>query len=325
MRVESDKVFGLMENFEKMLAKGKDDMIKAKDVINHDKEMPASGKEFLGGLASAYDNLADAVELFGSVLVDLSKRKEQVFYRPGTQTTAAGASAAVAANKAPPKPQPSPEEVKKKKFVSAVKDAEKSLLVFGLDLGKVQIMNTTTIAKNVTQDVVRKAAATESKNDGRPSEETVAILDDTLSMVTGMDFFGKVTKPYQNKRDVNDVMNGKFCTLPVKLNFKSKEAKAHAEAVLRKNCGIRGTTPMPQRLRKLIGKTIADHKVKFPGCFIQAKVDTDTLTIKMSRRNDKKEWTNNYDSVEISMAAMDLEFVRNGDNDMEVSQSQTSL
>jgi hypothetical protein len=45
----------------------------------------------------------------------------------------------------------------------------------------------------------------------------------------------------------------------------------------------------------------------------------------MSRRNDKKEWTNNYDSVEISMAAMDLEFVRNGDNDMEVSQSQTSL
>jgi hypothetical protein len=257
-----------METFEKMIAKGRDDMVKAKYVLNKDKEMPACGKEFLGGLASAYDNIVDAVELLGSVVVDMSKRSEQVSPKivVGNNYAAVTAGTAATAAKPPPKAQPSPEEVKKKKFTQTVKDAEKSLLVFGLDLGKVQIMNTGTIARHVTQDVVRKAAAVEKKQDGRPTEDTVTLLDDTLSMVTGMDFFGKVTKPYQNKRDVNDVQNGKFCTLPVKLNFKSKEAKSHAESVLRKNCGIVGSTPYPQKLRKLIGKTIADNKTRYPGC-----------------------------------------------------------
>jgi hypothetical protein len=209
--------------------------------------------------------------------------------------------------------------------VNNVKEAEKSLLVFGLDLGKVQIMNTSTIARNVTQDVVKKAAKAEGKTDGRPREDTVAILDDTLSMVTGMDFLGKVTRPYQNKNNVNDPANGTFCTMPVKLNFKTKEAKAHAESVLRKNCGIRGSTPLPMKVRKLIGQTITAQKVKHPGCFIQVRIDTDTLSLKLSRRTESKEWVNNYETVTLGMDVMDLDTVRNVDNIMEVSGSQASL
>jgi hypothetical protein len=186
-------------------------------------------------------------------------------------------------------------------------------------------MNTNTISKNVTQDVVRKAAKAEGKTDGRPREETVAILDDTLSMVTGMDFLGKVTRPYHNKRNVNDPANGTFCTMPVKLNFKTKEAKAHAESVLRKNCGIRGSTPLPPKVRKLVGETIAAQKIKHPGCFIQVRIDTESLSLKVSRRNENKEWTNNYETLALGMDIMDIDTVRNVDTAMEVSGSQSSL
>jgi hypothetical protein len=49
IRLDSEKVFGTMESMEKMIAKGRDDMTKAKLVVSNDKDMPTSGKEFLGG------------------------------------------------------------------------------------------------------------------------------------------------------------------------------------------------------------------------------------------------------------------------------------
>jgi hypothetical protein len=64
-----------MENIEKMLAKGRGDMHKAKDVVSKDPGMPASGKEFLGGLASAYDNMADAMEALSTLVSDMCKQK----------------------------------------------------------------------------------------------------------------------------------------------------------------------------------------------------------------------------------------------------------
>jgi hypothetical protein len=75
IRIDSETVFGTMENIEKMLAKGRGDMHKAKDVVSKDPGMPASGKEFLGGLASAYDNMADAMEALSTLVSDMCKQK----------------------------------------------------------------------------------------------------------------------------------------------------------------------------------------------------------------------------------------------------------
>jgi hypothetical protein len=316
-----------MEGVEMMMAKGRDDMCKVRTVLANDKDMPASGKEVLGGLTSAFENMAGVVEMLASIVIDVANRNRSGNGNgngKGNNGRTPNYAAAAGGSGGQAKHQVSQEEVRKKKFVQAVKEAEKSVLVFGLDLGKVQIMNTSTLSRNVTQDIVSKAAKKERKKDGRPSDETVAVLDDTLSMVTGMDFFGKVTKPFQNKRDVNDVRNGKFCTMPVKLNFKSKEAKGRADNVLRWNCGISGSTPYPMKLRKLIGKTIAEEKEKNPSCFIQVKVDTDSLTLKLSKRNDKKEWHNNYASVPIPTEVMDLSTVSNSFT-METDSSQASL
>jgi hypothetical protein len=100
---------------------------------------------------------------------------------------------------------------------------------------------------------------------------------------------------------------------------------AHAESVLRKNCGIRGSTPLPPKVRKLIGETIAAQKLKHPGCFIQVRIDTESLSLKVSRRNENKEWTNNYETLALGMDIMDIDTVRNVDTAMEVSVSQSSL
>jgi hypothetical protein len=58
---------------------------------------------------------------------------------------------------------------------------------------------------------------------------------------------------------------------------------------------------------------------------IQARVDIDSLAIKLSRRNDKKEWVNNYESIAISSDVMEMGSVHKTDNNMEVSISQSSL
>jgi hypothetical protein len=313
------RIFGVMEGIEKMIIKGRDDMAKAKVILEKDTEMPKSGKELLGGFASAFEHLADAVEAMASIIVDASAKQPP----KGSQVKSNNMPARPAAAAA--KPVVDPEEVKRKKFSQTVKDAEKSMLIFGLDLGKVQIMNTATLARNVTQDVIKKAATIEKKTDGRPSEDTVSILDDTMSMVSGMDFLGKVTRPYQNKFNVNDAANGTYCTMPVKLSFKTKEAKIRAETVFKRHCGIASSTPYHQRLRQLIGKTIQEQKEKHPGCFIQVRVDPDALKLNISRRDEKKVWTNNFETVSITPDCMDLGSVRNTTSSMEVEASQPSL
>ena len=213
-------------------------------------------------------------------------------------------------------------EVRKKKFVTAVKEAEKAVLVFGLDLGRVPTMNTGTLSRKVTEDITAKAAATDGKTDGRPLEDTVAILEDTLSMMKGMEFFGKVTKPFANRNKPDDSRIGKFHTLPVKMIFKDRDAKGRAEQVLRKNCQVNCTTPYPVPLRNAIKRTIDEQKLAFPNDFIQVKVDPEAALLRISRRADGK-WSNNTAMVELTENDMASSLTgtasSSGKNDMEVT------
>ena len=222
--------------------------------------------------------------------------------------------------------EPTQAELKKKKFINTVRDAEKSVLVFGLDLGKVPIMNTGTLARKVTEDITTKASVVDGNTNGRPKEDTVAVLEDTLSMMKGMEFFGKRTKPYTNRKDAEDSANGSFHTLPVKMMFKDKDSKMIAEKVLRSNCKVNCTTPYPIMLRKAIKRTIDSQKVEFPNEFIQVKVDPEAGMLRVSRRADGK-WTNDTAKITLSEADMDLSNGRDEvtDPQMEVEGAQFAL
>ena len=63
-------------------------------------------------------------------------------------------------------------------------------------MGRVPIMNHETISKKATLALVSLAAKCEGKLSSAPSEESVAAIDDVLSMTTGMSFFGNATKSY---------------------------------------------------------------------------------------------------------------------------------
>jgi len=261
--------------------------------------------EILGGLLLALDNMSETQVMIASAIVDSSA---SVRKGAGPPPVANRQPQIVPAPVTQPKPPPSAEEVRKKKFVAAVKEAERSVLLFNLDLGKVPIMNTTTISSKVTLDLAAKAAVADGSDNGRPTEETVTMLDDAISLIKGMEFYGKVTKSYSNKNKADDPNNGKFCTLPVKLSFKDKDTKQKVESLLRGRCKVQCTTPYPLNLRKVIKATLDTEKVKYPKEFIQVKVDAEAACLRLSRKAEGKEgkWTNHYDTVMLDTSAMEL-------------------
>jgi hypothetical protein len=298
------------------LAKGRDNIDNVEKVLINAKEVNPVMKEIFGGMTMNMEHITDAVELLASILVDLASNGKLGAAQDGNGKKGNGAT--------PVSPPVDPEVEKKRKFVGAVREAEKAVLLFDLDLGKVPIMNTATIAKNVTQDITAKAALADGKTDGRPADTTIVALDDALSMVNSMDFLGKVTKPFNNKFNQQDPNNGKFCTMPVKMNFNSKDARARAERVLKRQCKVRCVVPYPQRLRNSIKNAIQDQKVKHPNCFIQVKVDAEALCLRISRKEGEN-WHNNYATVNLENEVLDLGSIGNApapakESDMEVSQ-----
>jgi len=292
-------------------------------------QLDAQVGELLGGLLSALENIAETQTCFSSLLIDSCKLRQGP--PPKGPATGGSAQPTPAADK-PVKPVPTAEETRKKKFVAAVREAEKSVLLFNLDLGQVPIMNKNTISMKVTQDLAAKAATVEGKDNGRPSEEVVTMLDDAISLVKGMDFYGKVTKAFVNKGKKDDVRNGKFCTLPVKLAFKDKDTKQQAESLFRNKCKVQCTTPYPLNLRKAIRSAVEGEKAKFTEDFIQVRVDPEEAILKISRKSGGKDgkWLNNYATIQLDDSVYDLGFQANGqvnsqNDNMETSESGQAL
>jgi len=184
-----------------------------------------------------------------------------------------------------------PEEVKKKKFADAIREAEKSTLVFNLNMGNVPLQNKVTIQEKASLALTAMAAKKEGKNSSIPSSDSVAALDDFSSMVTNMDFFGTSTKIYTGKND-KDPSNKPFCTIPVRYQFKDRDTRTFAEKTLRDTCGVSCATPYPALVRESI-KQVVDHvKKSFPDDYIKVNVLVKEFSLKVSRRpkGQNREW-----------------------------------
>ena len=197
----------------------------------------------------------------------------------------------------PKEPQNTPETVlaeKQRKFREAVRDAEKSTLLFNLDLGRTPIMNHDTMSTRASLALSKMAAKTENNNTSIPSEESRETLDDVLSLAKGITFFGKQTKTYRNPKDPEN--SGAFCTLPVKYDFKDRDTRAKAESILRERCKVNCATPYPVILRECIKQAVNAVKTKSPGSAVRANVDAKNLTLKLSKKkpgeSDYAYWQN---------------------------------
>jgi hypothetical protein len=168
-----------------------------------------------------------------------------------------------------------------KKFKEAIKDAERSTLVFNLDMGKVPIMNRETMNKRATLALTTMATRKEQKTTSVPSEEAVMAIDDLLSVTEGMEFFGACTKSYSHPNDPNSRL---YCTVPVKYEFKDKDSRVRAETTLRDRCDVRCTTPYPSMVRECIKQIISKVKSDRPDRLVKVNVDTGSLTFKIATK-----------------------------------------
>jgi hypothetical protein len=195
----------------------------------------------------------------------------------------------------------------KKKFREAIKEAEKSTLIFNLNLGKVPILNRETMNKRATLALASLAAAKEKKTVSAPDNDTVEAIDDALSVAHNVTFFGNGTKTYKNPKDP---LSGSYCTAPVKYDFEDKEVRFTAEKVLRDKCGINCAVPYPTMVRECMKQIVNEVKQVHPDNFVRVNVDTNKLVFKVARKPPKGDpdprWKYDVKDVPIPVEAMNV-------------------
>jgi hypothetical protein len=176
-----------------------------------------------------------------------------------------------------------------KLFKDQIREAEKSTLIFNLDMGKVPLLNTETISKRATLALTTMAAKVNKSNTSIPNPDSISAIDDVLSVTKGMSFFGRATKTYNNAKDA---ASGSFCTVPVKYDFKDHETCIQAEAILRKTCNVNCAAPYPPILRECIRQTTVYFKNKTEAEFVRVSVDVSKLSLRAQYKYSKDDrWT----------------------------------
>jgi hypothetical protein len=251
-----------------------------------------------GGLGATVHKLALAVDMLVtnqvkllSVVVDSAGSGG--ISRPPSYADAATLGGAVGGGSAgnrrpgtggPPAQTPSGNP-REKKIRQAILKAEKSTVIYNAELGNVPVMNRDTLARKVTILLHEKARSEgEYKDNPKFAEEAV---DDFLSCAS-LDFLGRGTKPFYNRKNPEDPMNKTFCTVPIKLTWKSKEERIRGEQAIRRICKSKCSTPYPRKIRGLIDEVLKAGQAAKPGCFIRIKVNHDSLTVVAHAREDNK-------------------------------------
>jgi hypothetical protein len=213
------------------------------------------------------------------------------------------------------KPSPPPTQPVKQKqvkdpkiqaFQDAVKHAERSTIVFNLNLGSKKTLNEKTILSQATLALSAAAATVEGSNSKVPSGDVVATLDDVMSVTQNVTLLGKVTKPYENRANPQDPKNKTFFTMPIKYEFKDKETRVEVETILRDTCKIDCTTPYPANLRSCMKQVVDHFRADYPEDYIKVAVDTQNLTLRVSRRVKGDGWYNHKEPIPLPELALDI-------------------
>jgi len=281
-----------------------------------------------GQMGTAFYKLTEVVkhlitnqEWITSAVVDSRKitekvSKEQVKVNKAVDNVMSYAGAAQGGSQAKKvsKPPPSEEDKNKKRIRQAINKAEKSSILFGINMGDVPTINKETLARKLTIDLHRKAK--EGNKEKKYSEKQVEEMTDDLLTCASLDFLGSGTKLYKNKFNEDDTNNGKFCTMPVKMLFKDKKERILAEQHLRKVCDVKCSTPYPKGLRTLISGLINEAKREKPGRFILAKVNAEKLTVS-ALASENNSWVDLNITKEIPLNILDRFETMEADSDMD--------
>ncbi len=276
-----------------------------------------------GGLGAAVHKLALAVNMLVgnqekllSAVVDAAgpgRRNTPSTYASAVSSNGTGSSRYAHA-KGPNSKKPPPLD-KEKKLRQAIAKAEKLTVIFNANLGNVPVMNQDTLARKVTILLHDKAKSEgEYRDNPRSTEEAV---DDFLSCAS-LDFLGKGTRPFFNRKDTSDDRNNKFCTVPIKLTWMTKGERIRGEQAIRNVCKSKCSVPYPRKIRNIIDEVLKAGQSAKPGLFIRVRVMSDNLTV-VAHAKEEGKWVDLEVSRQIPVDSLEpAELNVLGDeNDME--------
>jgi hypothetical protein len=205
-----------------------------------------------------------------------------------------------------PQPRKAQKDPKILAFQDAVKHSERSTLVFNLDLGSKKTLNEKTILSQATLALSAAAAAVEGNAGKVPTSESVAALDDIMSVTQNVILYGKVTKPFENKANPNDERNKTFFTMPIRYEFKDTQTRIEAETILRDTCKVDCATPYPIILRQCIREVIDHFRNDYPDDYIKVTVDSHNLALRVSRKVKGDGWYTHKEPIPLPPQVLDI-------------------
>jgi len=305
IRLDPNKLFQDMQVHEEKLAIAKVALEEAK-AMGDEKDIFNAGPmgHVLSKMLLVISTLTSHQEALTSAVIDYCKVNEkQALNGNGNSESAPsteggrGRSSTVSGRHA--KNPPTASELQRRKIKQEINKAERSTILFDLDLGSVPIINKDTLSAKVTHAIHAAASkGPEISNGNYTMKEAEVMLDDILTCAS-LDFLGNGSKKFYNQREKDDSRNGKFCTVPAKLTFKTKEDRIRAEQSIRKLCKVRCSVPYPKKLRGLVNNLIQEGRKKSPGNYIQVKIDTDNM--KLTARASVHKGNNKYEWEELDM------------------------
>ncbi len=192
----------------------------------------------------------------------------------------------------PPR-QAEPEDVKaRRELKKTLETAEKSAVIFNLNLGSVPIMNKDTLNNNFSRavlDATNQTALTKKIS----ADESRTIVDDMLSCVKELTFLGQSTKPYANDKNPEDPMlNQGIHTIPVKVDFDSKTERINFERTFKEKTGLKVAQSIPKKIKKIYDEYNTQVRQLNKGKWVIIRIDPSKLCLRaLVKEAGEKKWS----------------------------------
>jgi len=208
-----------------------------------------------------------------------------------------------------PAPPPDPEEIKLKEALDA---ADKSVIVFGANLGCAQIGNRNTLSANFTAGL-RDAAIGKAGEDATAAAESVRQVADALSCAENVDFVGRTSTAYVRRGEggAEDADGAAACpppsyySMPVRLTFPDRDSRIYFEQTVKKQCGVSAKQDLPRTLRTASADFGARLRAQFPDLIIVVKLDSKRrLFTAIGKKNGCPTWDKLDEKLPITPAML---------------------
>jgi hypothetical protein len=253
------------------------------------------------------DSVPDGVkELAGfsiSLLDLVNAVVEEGIIPMSSSSTASFASVASAPASFPtvsrPRAEPGTAELK-----AALTSAEKTAVVFDVDLGRSPVANRAAL-NGAFAAGLKAATMKTAENTGNDANECIRIVNDALSCADNLEFTGQTTTRKIDKRDPENPKTLDFCTMPVKLDFPDRNTRIHFEKTLRKHCGVKATISLPFQIRRFQSLYLDAMRDRYKGRVITARPDTSTMSMVAFMKNEgSRGWSRCRETVLIPRGIM---------------------